>query len=163
MKWTRNNYTMPENSEYLAAATKRFVEQVDLLIGWREGEKVTAKQICANIGILGTNLSRMRAGNGSVTVDAICRLCEVYGVSANYLITGKEDNPLSNTEVYLKRIEKALKNQQNQLNLLIENSGIVTFSKNNGLKVVKPATSKHLSQNQKVNRKVNRNRVKARI
>ena len=59
-------------------------KRVDILI--REKLCITQRQFAKDIGIGESNVSHIIHGERPVGVDIVIRICEVYGVDANWLL-----------------------------------------------------------------------------
>ncbi len=94
--------------------TLRFLEEMDKIVGSRvNGKKITAKEFGEKVGINSTNLVRLRSNpkEHHVTVEAIGRLCKVYGTSPSMLILGvSEKNKMQEAlDVRMAKMEATMK------------------------------------------------------
>ena len=82
----------PSNNKYYSyQITRRFLEAMDTILGNRQNGKVTLTSFGKIVGMTASNLNRLRSGSGKylVTVEAIGRICDIYGISSYWLITGR--------------------------------------------------------------------------
>lgn len=85
---------MPDTTEkkyYSYHITQRFLMAMDRILGNRQNGKLTANAFGETVGMSASNINRLRnsAGENTVTLEAIARLCEVYKISPYWLLTGK--------------------------------------------------------------------------
>lgn len=72
--------------------TQRFLVAVDSIIGNKASGRVTQESVGTIIGMLGSNINRLRKDpERRVTVEACGRLCHHYNVSSFWLLTGRGD------------------------------------------------------------------------
>lgn len=95
---------MPDISDkkyYSYHITQRFLIAMDRILGNRQNGKVTANAFGDTVGIWSSNINRLRssAGEYTVTLEAVARMCEVYKISPYWLITGKGEM-FTNAELY---------------------------------------------------------------
>ena len=69
--------------------TKRFVLAYYKIYGLKEVR--TRKEFCEKVDSASSNFKCMEAGSRNATVDNICRLIDVYGVSPVWLFLGTGD------------------------------------------------------------------------
>ena len=103
---------------YTNEITERFLMAMDSILVDRKQGKVTLTAFGQKVHMAASNITRMRnsAGEKTVTVEAIARICEVYKISPYWLITGKGEM-YTNAELFaahetldarVKDIEEAL-------------------------------------------------------
>lgn len=104
--------------------TNRFLLAMDEIVGSTRFNKITARDFGSEIGITSSNLTRLRSSKTNrVSLEAIGKLCEIYKVSPDWLITGvgtpwKINNP--SLEKRMDGFEKTitdLKDRYEALNL----------------------------------------------
>jgi len=89
--------------------TKRFLIARNQIVGPKSAGKVTAKDFGDVIGIEASNLHRIikNPEKNFVTVEAIGRMIHHYGVSGEWLLSGKgEPDKVNNFEGRLLELEK---------------------------------------------------------
>lgn len=59
----------------------------------REAAKLTQKQVAAVISVRNTAVSQYERGERQLDPDKICKLCDLFGCTADYLL-GRSDAPL---------------------------------------------------------------------
>lgn len=71
--------------------TQRFLMAMDRILGNRQNGKVTANAFGESISMSSSNINRLRtsAGENTVTLEAVARMCEIYKISPYWLLTGK--------------------------------------------------------------------------
>lgn len=93
---------------------------------------ITAKKLTADIGISSSAISEWKKGKGKPSAEAIIKLADYFGVSTDYLLTGKnntqENNALSDNENKLLQLFKEL-NNEGQLKLIDYCDDLVTSKK----------------------------------
>ena len=93
---------MPEEiiQDYGYQVTQRFLFAVDRIIGNRSAGKITQQRLGDTIGISSSNINRLRTDpDRKVTLEACCRLCDHYKISAYWLLLGKGEM-YSNDELF---------------------------------------------------------------
>ncbi len=76
-----------DNYAYLT--TQRFLKAIDKIMGNRSEGKITQQRLGEALGINSSNINRLRIDpSRRVTLEACCRLCDLYKVSAHWLLVG---------------------------------------------------------------------------
>lgn len=80
------------SDQFSYQTTQRFLFALDRILGNRANGKITQQRIGEEIGISSSNINRLRTDpSRRVTLEACCRLCDLYKVSAFWLLLGKGD------------------------------------------------------------------------
>jgi transcriptional regulator with XRE-family HTH domain len=77
------------HTDYKEKVTLRFLEAMRRILMARVKGCKTVSQFAAFIGEHPQNISKMENGTRFPTIDQVCRLCEVFGYSPNWLLLGK--------------------------------------------------------------------------
>ncbi len=90
-----------EKKYFSKQITERFLFAMDRILGNRSTGKVTALMFGDMVGMRSSNITRLRepASENYVSVEAIGRICEIYKISAHWLITG-QGTMWSNDELF---------------------------------------------------------------
>ena len=111
--------------------TQRFLMAMDRILGERQGGKVTAKSFGDIVGISSSNINRLRssAGENTVTLEAVARICDRWKISPYWLMTGHGEM-YTNAELYaayetlearLKDVEVAVKSIEETVDFIFKN------------------------------------------
>lgn len=75
------------DQDYSYHVTQRFLFVVDRLLGKRGAGKITQEKLGNDVGISSSNINRLRNDpSRSVTLEACCRICDIYKVSPSWLL-----------------------------------------------------------------------------
>lgn len=103
----------PTHKEYRPAIAARFLELMRLAIAERRKDVTNVVEFAELIGILPNNIVFIEKGSRYPTLNHVCRLCDIYGFSMDYVMRGVGDKNGSqvkdSVEKRLDRIEKDLK------------------------------------------------------
>lgn len=78
---------------YSRAVTKRFLIAFDRIRADRTTGKITQAALGEILGISSTNINRLRTSEQhNVTLEACCKICDLYKVSPAWLLMGIEEN-----------------------------------------------------------------------
>ncbi len=101
--------------------TQRFLLAMDRILGNRQKGKVTATSFGEIVGMSGSNLIRLRtsAGENTVTLEAIARMCNQWKISPYWLITGNGEM-FTNAELYAayETLEVRLQDVETSINMI---------------------------------------------
>jgi transcriptional regulator with XRE-family HTH domain len=76
--------------DYSKGVTDRFLSAIDKIVSDRSNGKVTQQRLGEALGINSSNINRLRTDRDRrVSVEACCRLCALYNISAYWLLMGQ--------------------------------------------------------------------------
>ena len=73
----------------------------------RENAKMTQKQVAQHLGIEQTVYSRYENGKADIKPFQLINLCNLYKVSADYLLDLPEGRPMGNNKLRLRKIKNS--------------------------------------------------------
>ena len=94
----------------------------------REKAGYTQEKLSELIGVSPNHMSAIERGVSAVSLDALRRICSLFGISADVIIFGKNEpsNEVNNLDQQLARIKPKYKPQVNKLlSALLELSAIM--------------------------------------
>ena len=88
---------MAKTRKLTEGVTERVIEEMDRIVGRKNGTKLTDFEFAESIGLAASNLSRLRTTEGYyATVEVCCLLIKKYGTDPVWLMTGKKPAPRIN-------------------------------------------------------------------
>ncbi len=71
------------------------VFMIERILNLMKQSSVTAKQLTSDLEISSTSITDWKKGKGRPSADAIVKLAKYFGVTTDYILTGKEEDSSS--------------------------------------------------------------------